>query len=290
MNATMNTTAISIWAFGLTDIGMLRKTNGDSVLIADLANNDDDALTELRTDQLGDRGALFVLADGMGGEIAGEIASSMAVTTLRDELVHGDARRASSEQLRQITKHVNSRIWHHSQFNPELDGMGTTITALLVRDGIAYISQVGDSRAYLIRGRRIEQLTKDQSLVQKMLDSGLLTPEEAARHPGRNVILQALGVKPSVEVALTTVKLHRNDQLLICSDGLSNKVTPEEMQRAVTESESPEYACHWLIELANVRGGEDNIAVIIARFAGEALFEGDEEVSAAGLSDLAKVA
>jgi serine/threonine protein phosphatase PrpC len=115
---------------------------------------------------------------------------------------------------------------------------------------------------------KFEISIKDQSLVQKMLDAGLLSPEEAARHPYRNVILQALGVKQEINVALTALTLCRDDCLLLCSDGLSNAVTPAEMRRIVNEADSPAYACHWLIEMANARGGDDNITAIVAHFTG----------------------
>ncbi len=281
----INSSDISVSAFGLTDIGRRRKVNEDAFLVADLTDGSTNA--EMMT--LGQRGALLAVADGMGGSAAGEVASCVAVATIRDELMKTVSDQASSIELKQSAERANDCIWNQARRNPALRGMGTTVTAALVRDGVAYISQVGDSRAYLIRNGCIRQITRDQSLVQNLVDSGLLTAEEAAKHPYRNVILQALGVNERVEVALTAVELCRDDYLLICSDGLSNKVKSEEMLRAV-ESESPAYACRLLTELANMRGGEDNITVIIARFEGEALGTCSGELNTGRLNVMARAA
>ena len=159
--------------------------------------------------------------------------------------------------------------------------MGATVTAALVHGPVIYIAQVGDSRAYLIRGSQIKQLTKDQSLAQMLIDSGAILPEQAASVP-QNVIMQALGTQPTVKVAMTTVQLCRNDCLLLCSDGLSNKIQPGEMKQSVEQKDDLSAACRWLIDTANERGGEDNITVVIARFDGEALGSASEVKSITG--------
>ncbi|MGH9802939.1 MAG: Stp1/IreP family PP2C-type Ser/Thr phosphatase [Blastocatellia bacterium] len=268
---------ISVAAFGYTDIGRQRKNNEDAFLLADLDTGANDFNLDRSEHWLGERGALFVVADGMGGMEAGEVASALAVATLHNGLQHAVHEANSGEKLQQATARANSAIRQYVQNNPSAKGMGTTLTAALLRDGIAYLAQVGDSRAYLIRGERIRQLTKDQSMVQQMLDQGLLTPEEAQRHPYRNIIMQALGVEDEINVALSACSLLRHDCLLLCSDGLSNHVTDAEMQRIVTETESPAYACRLLVELANARGGKDNITVIVARFDGAGLYANDTE-------------
>jgi hypothetical protein len=148
--------------------------------------------------------------------------------------------------------------------------MGATLTAVLVHHNLAYIAQVGDSRAYLVRGGRIKQLTKDQSLIQLLTDSGALQPDQLSAVP-HNVIMQALGTAPTVQVAMSVVELSRNDYLLLCSDGLSNKVEPEEMVNVIEGADGITSACRKLVELANERGGEDNITVIVASFDGEGL-------------------
>src|SRR5262249_8943016 len=151
------------------------------------------------TANLSERGALLMVADGMGGAAAGEVASEMAVTTLREELAQSANARAIGLRLKEAVENVNWRIWDHAQQKPELRGMGTTLTAAIISNGLAYIAQVGDSRAYLLRGENFTQITKDQSLVQQWLDAGVLNEEEALIHPYRNVLTQSLGVGPAVK-------------------------------------------------------------------------------------------
>jgi PPM family protein phosphatase len=270
-------TARLISASGYTDVGMERKMNEDALLLADLTNLNFSLGARINTGHLSERGALLVVADGMGGAAAGAVASELAVTTLRDEL----ARRANVKPigllLKEAVENANWRIWERAQQHPELRGMGTTLTAAIISDGLAYIAQVGDSRAYLLRGKNITQITKDQSLVQEWLDAGMLGVEEAQIHPYRNYLTQSLGVGPEVKVALTEFPLYRNDYLLLCSDGLSNKISPQEMRQALWKSNSISETCRKLTDEANRRGGEDNITVIVARFDGDALPVGNEE-------------
>src|SRR5262245_23209013 len=170
----------------------------------------------------------------MGGAAAGDIASQLGIDTLFAELVKGVNNGARSgmampDMLKTCVEKSNLRLWEESQLNIDYRGMGTTLTAALISKQTVYIAEVGDSRAYLIRSKRIEQVTKDQSAVQLLIDLGRLTKEQAETAPNRNIILQALGVEPSVQVALTKVELRRGDFLLLCSDGLSNKVGDEEI-------------------------------------------------------------
>jgi PPM family protein phosphatase len=268
--------ARSISASGYTDIGMRRKMNEDSLLLADLTNFNFSFGARINTGHLSERGALLVVADGMGGAAAGEVASELAVMTLRDELAQRANVNPISLRLKEAVEIANQRIWEHAQRHPELEGMGTTLTAAIISNGLAYIAQIGDSRAYLLRGENITQITKDQSLVQQWLDAGMLDVEEAQIHPCRNYLTQSLGVGPAVKVELTELPLYRNDYLLLCSDGLSNKISPQEMRQALWESNSISETCRKLIDEANQRGGEDNITVIVARFDGEAFPVGDE--------------
>ncbi|HWP41629.1 MAG TPA: Stp1/IreP family PP2C-type Ser/Thr phosphatase, partial [Blastocatellia bacterium] len=258
-----------------------RSGNEDSFLVADLTTGNVGLGPDMSTHPIGDRGSLMVVSDGMGGAVAGEIASEMAVNTIRDSLMDMPADLSIAERLKLATEIANERIWNHAQQNPELSGMGATLTAVLAHETIAYIAQVGDSRAYLIRGDQIKQITKDQSLVQMLIDSGAIEPEQAASVP-QNVIMQALGTQPSVKVAMTAVELCRNDYLLVCSDGLSNKIAPNEMLQTIKETGDLTAACRQLVEVANERGGEDNITVIIARFDGEALHSASESTSITG--------
>lgn len=240
--------------------------NEDALLLADLTNFNFSFGARINTAYLSERGALLVVADGMGGAAAGAVASEMAVMTLRDELAQRANMESISLRLKEAVENTNRRIWERAQRHPELRGMGTTLTAAIISNGLAYIAQVGDSRAYLLRGDKITQITKDQSLVQQWLDAGILDAEEARIHPCRNFLTQSLGVDPAVNVALTEFPLFRNDYLLLCSDGLSNKISPQEMWQALEKSNSISETCRKLIDDANHRGGEDNITVIVARF------------------------
>ncbi|HKQ79294.1 MAG TPA: Stp1/IreP family PP2C-type Ser/Thr phosphatase, partial [Blastocatellia bacterium] len=256
---------------------MKRRMNEDALLLADLTNFNFSLGARINTGHLSEHGALLAIADGMGGAAGGDVASKLAVMTLQDELAHGSDVKAMSLRLKEAVENTNRRVWEYAQQHPELRGMGTTLTATIISNGIAYIAQVGDSRAYLLRGKNITQITKDQSLVQQWLDAGMLDAEEAQIHPYRNILTQSLGVDPAIKVAGAEFPLCRNDYLLLCSDGLSNKISPQEMRQALWESNSISETCRKLIDEANRRGGEDNITVIVARFNGDALPAGDEE-------------
>ncbi len=261
---------------------MHRSGNEDSFLVADLTAGKIGLGPDVSTHQLGERGSLMIVSDGMGGAAAGEIASEMTVTTMRESLSEMTSSTEISEQLKAAAEIANERIWNRSQDNPELSGMGATLTAVLVQGTTAYIAQVGDSRAYLIRRQQIKQLTKDQSLAQMLVDSGALKPDQMDSVP-QNVIMQAMGTQPAVKVAMTAVQLFRNDCLVICSDGLSNKIhSPNELREMIQEVGDLTEACRLLIDKANERGGEDNITVIIARFDGEALYSASESSSITG--------
>lgn len=263
---------VFVSVYAQTDVGMLRSGNEDAFLVADLSTGSAGLRPEIRHHKVGERGTVLVVSDGMGGAAAGEIASELAVTSIEDALLNLPLEMETAERLTLATQIANERIWEHAQQNPELSGMGATITAVLIHDDTAYLGQVGDSRAYLMRGEQAKQLTKDQSLAQMLLDAGAITPEQAAAVP-QNVIMQALGTQPAVTVVLTSVELCRNDYLVVCSDGLSNKIDAYEMREVVQQASDLETACRRLIEIANERGGEDNITVIVARFDGSGLCE-----------------
>jgi PPM family protein phosphatase len=281
----MNDVRVSVCAS--TDVGMQRAGNEDAFLVADLSTGDTVIGADTNIHSLGERGSLMIVSDGMGGAAAGEIASEMAVTIIRESIADMPASMETSERLKTAAETANERIWNHSQSNIELSGMGATLTAVLVQGTTAYIAQVGDSRAYLVRGERIKQLTKDQSLAQMLVDSGAIKPEQIDSVP-QNVIMQALGTQPVVKVAMTAVGLFRNDCLVICSDGLSNKVTSDELREAAGETEDLTEVCRTLIATANERGGEDNITVVIARFDGEALHTASDKSITGSLRPLDK--
>jgi PPM family protein phosphatase len=176
-------------------------------------------------------------------------------------------------RLREAVELANEQIYTYAREHPEVRGMGTTVTAAGVFGDDLYLTQIGDSRGYLVRNGEAIQLTKDQSLMQRLVDAGELTEEEAEQSERRNIILQALGPDPRVKVDLTRQTLRRGDMLIICSDGLSGLVRREEFGRMVLENPDLPALCAALIDLANERGGPDNITVVAAKFEGDALPE-----------------
>jgi protein phosphatase len=265
---------------GRTDVGRTREHNEDSFLVADLTTGR--MLPDNGVDNYpaGERGLLFAVADGMGGAAAGEIASDMAVQSLMETLCErwtaaevASTPEGFAQALREATEAANERIHLFALQHPEYRGMGTTATIAGLLGDTLYLAQVGDSRAYLVRGGEALQLTKDQSLMQQLVEAGEITPEEAERSERRNIILQALGPESTVAIDLTDQPVRRGDVLLLCSDGLSSIVGKQDIARAVQEEPDLDAVCRRLIAQANESGGPDNITVVAARLVGEALRE-----------------
>jgi len=269
--------AIVFHVFAHSDVGRTREHNEDAFVVADLSRGDPLSFDHLRTERAGNRGTLFMVADGMGGAAAGEIASEMAVEVVLQQLRRRwrDAKTvepvAFVGTLKAATEVANATIHHYAGDHPELRGMGTTATIAGLLGDTLYLAQVGDSRAYLVRDGVAIQITKDQSLMQKLIEAGEITVEEAEMSDRRNIILQALGPEPHVKIDLTHQRVRRDDVLVLCSDGLSGLVKPEQIAQAVTEEANPELAAERLVDLANASGGPDNITVVIARFDGTGL-------------------
>ena len=265
---------VRVEVFGRTDVGKARDHNEDSFIVADLTTRKASLQPDVREHEVGRRGTLFMVADGMGGAAAGEVASEMATTTVYNHMVTQWGRdQEVTEQrfayrLKEAVELANQQIHEYASSHLEVRGMGTTTTAAGVFQGSLYLTQIGDSRGYLIRQSRIAQITKDQSLMQRLVDAGELTEEEAAVSERRNIILQALGPDPHVKVDLTRQELRAGDLLVMCSDGLSGLVKKEEILGIVTQATDLVSACKELIDLANERGGPDNITCIVARFGG----------------------
>ncbi|HEY6403543.1 MAG TPA: PP2C family serine/threonine-protein phosphatase, partial [Blastocatellia bacterium] len=272
---------INLALYAQTDVGMVRSGNEDNFLILDLSTGrswtaSEEEPSDLLTYAQGYYGSLMAVSDGMGGALAGEVASRMAVETVRDRMLQLQAHEVYShlpfhERLRLSIEEANILINGESQTNPAHKGLGATFTAVATLGSDVYFGQVGDSRAHLIRMGKIVRTTKDQSLVQQLIDAGQITEEEAETHSYRNVILQALGAHGSVNVEVSRLTLCDMDTLVICSDGLSGKVHQDEIARIIGESEDFKSACNRLINLANERGGEDNITVLIAQVSGAGL-------------------
>ncbi len=273
--------------------GRERPTNQDSFLVVDMERWTDPGVLFARAPdvpdvqhsgdfELGPWGALLCVADGMGGASGGGVASQIAAETTGEFMVN-EWRTLDAPDRRILTRHIsealersNSRIRKHVAQSPELDGMGTTATlAVLCGNGV-FLGQVGDSRAYLLRSDEIHQLTRDQSFVQHMVESGV-PRHEAEESSHRHVLLQALGTQPKVEVDLTYQRLRDGDVLVLCSDGLSNQVRPDEMARIVSVTPDPTVASRSLVSLANERGGPDNITTILCTVRGSDLGEATAE-------------
>jgi PPM family protein phosphatase len=273
------TLPVQVSVFGKSDLGRTREHNEDTFLVADLTTGNASLHPEVRRHQIGPRGSLFMVADGMGGAAAGELASAMAADLIYHHLatawVTDDDASADrfAFRMKEAVELANEKIYGYAREHPEVRGMGTTVTAAGVNGDDLYLAQIGDSRAYLVRKGEAIQLTKDQSLMQRLVDAGELTEEEAEHSERRNIILQALGPDPRVKVELTHQALRRGDTLIICSDGLSGLVRREELPAVVARHPELADLCAALIDLANSRGGPDNITVVAAHFEGEGLAE-----------------
>ena len=250
-----------------TDIGMLRSNNEDSLFTLDQRLSCESQFSSF---------GLYIIADGMGGHQGGEIASEIATrvisTTLLEKPTSQDEFHDPFSLLKAAIEKANKEIYEVASTKQELHSMGTTLTLCLRLDNELYIGHVGDSRAYLIRGEEIKQLTADHSIVAHLLKEGTITPEEARIHPDRGKIFRCLGVPGQVKVDTyyqngkeTELHLLDNDNLVLCSDGLTNHVTDKEIFSYVRTYQPAGQVCKKLIDLANWRGGGDNISVIVIK-------------------------
>ncbi|AUX41837.1 protein phosphatase [Sorangium cellulosum] len=265
---TLEADNITVRACGVTDVGRVRKNNEDTLLIAHLSSVAKTAPPAHAVTFEAAYPVLLAVSDGMGGAAAGEIASALVVESLRRAMA--TARGNWDDATRVAVERANREVWQASH-QPGRHGMGATLTAVCVHGPEAHIAEVGDSRAYLIRSGHIRQITHDQSFVQVLLDAGMIQPEDAEQHPMRSMLLQAMGLDPDVKASVARLELRRNDRLLLCSDGLSNKLSADDMLAVIEQGPSLEAACERLIALANQRGGEDNITAIVAELNGEGL-------------------
>ncbi|HJT67731.1 MAG TPA: PP2C family serine/threonine-protein phosphatase [Pyrinomonadaceae bacterium] len=270
--------------YAKSDVGRVRRGNEDNFLVLDLTTEQtwsgSDGATppeKLTRFTLGDKGLVLVVSDGMGGALAGDVASRMAVDSVREMLLGTEGEACDPELdlvecLKNATHYANLAIHQKSQEDSRCAGMGATFTGAAIRGDNLDLVQVGDSRGYVIRKDHIRLATKDQSLVQQLVDVGQISESEAETHMFRNVILQALGAQSEVAPVTGRIHLRQGDVLLLCSDGLSGKLRAEDIQQIVVNSQDNlAKACEALIEEANNRGGEDNITVVLARFQGDDL-------------------
>ena len=270
-------------------VGRVRKGNEDNYLVLNISRekawtseqDDGEFVVESQKFDIDDQGVVLAVSDGMGGALAGEVASTLAVETVSEKMLDADAAKAAAEadaehhlisRLYEATVFANHVIHEQGRSDPQFQGMGAPFTGVGVTPAAADVIQVGDSRAYLVRSGQIYQVTKDQSLVQQLIDAQQISAEEAETHTLKNVILQALGAQNEIYPVSARIEPCNGDVFLICSDGLSNKVGAADMQTLITENfEKLENACAELIKKANENGGEDNITVVVAKFTGKDL-------------------
>ncbi|HYP23040.1 MAG TPA: Stp1/IreP family PP2C-type Ser/Thr phosphatase [Actinomycetota bacterium] len=223
-----------------TDVGRVRKRNEDSYLL---------------------EAPIYGVADGMGGHIAGDVASATAVASITEGI--GSGRPEDATALAELVSRANGAVWEKARSDPSLRGMGTTCTVMMIDDGVAHVAHVGDSRAYLLRDGSFRQITEDHTLVERMVREGKLSAEEAANHPQRNIITRTLGVDANVQVDAFDERLADGDRILITSDGLTSMVEGREIATVLDQEEDPQAAADRLVEMANDAGGEDNITVVV---------------------------
>src|SRR5437867_10482328 len=269
-----------------SDVGRVRRGNEDNYLLIDLGtsrtwsgSDGPESPDDMGQVSVSQEGLVLVVSDGMGGALAGDVASRMAVEAVRDTLLGNNADGSGCDPdsslvdcLKHATMQANRNIHYKSLEDSRCSGMGATLTGAAVKDDKLDLIQVGDSRAYVMRGQQIRLATKDQSLVQQLVDVGQISEEEAETHMFRNVILQALGAQTELAPATARIQIRKGDILLLCSDGLSGKLRIEEIREIVARTgDDLAAACKALVDEANHRGGEDNITVVLARFTGEDL-------------------
>src|SRR5215471_11645268 len=209
------------------------------------------------------KGALFIVADGMGGHAAGEVASEIAVDTVSNMYYQEDSADVAASLLRAIRR-ANTSIHQRAAENMLRTGMGTTCVAAVLRGNMAYIANVGDSRAYLLRGSSVKQISQDHSWVAEQVRAGILTDDQARTHTQRNVITRCLGTQAEVDVDVFHEELKEGDSLILCTDGLSGLVSDEELL-SIVDQFVPQESVYHLVERANENGGPDNITAIVAR-------------------------
>lgn len=265
--------SLQVTLFGKTDVGQIREHNEDNFVVADLSTASRLVTNDNHAADLAGRGLLLGVCDGMGGAAAGEVASKLAVDLIfsslsgatvqnPDDLAHG---------LVQAVEAAGRKIYQEARSDRSRRGMGTTSTVAALMSERLFLGQVGDSRAYILRGERLVQVTRDQSLVNQLIEAGQLTEEEAETFEHNNIILQALGTAETVQVDLTYVDLKHGDVLMLCSDGLSGMVKDAEIKSILLGASDPKVASEALVERANAAGGHDNITVVVARFDGPRL-------------------
>ncbi|HKU38622.1 MAG TPA: PP2C family serine/threonine-protein phosphatase, partial [Polyangiales bacterium] len=272
--AELSGPGVNVRFAGRSSVGLVREHNEDNLVIANLTSGEIATRDTVQNDTVGEGGLLFAVCDGMGGAAAGEVASQMAVDILHEALRRTGPPRERDELARRLVAAVEEagkRIFEAAQKERSRRGMGTTATVAVLIDKVLFIAEVGDSRAYLLRGGVLKQLTKDQSLVNQLIEAGHLTEAEAEAFEHSNIILQALGTSETVQVDLTFVELRRGDRLMLCSDGLSGLVHVDTLRDTLASVADPSECTAMLTKYAEGGGGHDNITVLVVDFGGDGL-------------------
>jgi protein phosphatase len=221
-------------------------------------SNEDQHLADLQIN-------LFLVADGMGGHAAGEVASQITASTIHDCLLKSE-RSDPQSVLRKAVQYANTKVYDSQHRHSEYRGMGSTLTALMFNENRYYIAQVGDSRAYLLRKGELTQLTRDHSLVWDLYENHLISKENLSRHPRKNIITRSIGTYPEIEPDILSDQSFENDTFMICSDGLTDVLSDSQIQQFLSRyDKNPQEVCEMLVEAANEKGGPDNITVVVVR-------------------------
>jgi protein phosphatase len=272
----------AIRSFGLSDRGQVRPTNEDQFAIVELARTMHVHQTnhpQARAKYSSHRGHVFLVADGMGGHEAGEVASSLTVETIEEYLLNTLKRFSNLQnneepnalkELQAALIQADARIFAETEKHPQWHGMGTTLTLAFAVNWKLFVAHAGDSRCYFFSNGHLKQLTQDHTIVGEFVRHGILTPEGGAHHPYRHIVTNVLGgSEPGVQVELHRLDLHPGDTLLLCSDGLTEMVSDEQIALILGQEPQPQAACQRLVAEANKQGGKDNVTVIVARIGGE---------------------
>ncbi len=234
-----------------TDKGVVRPNNEDSLLTIPPWSN-------LAIDQ---KTCLFLVADGMGGQNAGEVASKIAVNYTKEWLEKNNLKTLTTEVVEELINSANEQIWDYSQKHPETVGMGTTFSIIIIRDDKAIIGHIGDSRIYRLRNEKLTQLTNDHSIVGEQVRLGKLTPNQARVHPARNLLSKVLGARQFIKADIFETEINSNDEFVLCTDGIYSMMDSEDIERLIKNT-SPENLASTLIDAANKAGGNDNSTVV----------------------------
>ena len=274
---TLDSTAIIVSAFGISDVGRVRKNNEDNFVIFNVSTGEDCKAASICSHPLGPLGTLLLVADGMGGEASGEVASSIVASNVPKRLYEGLKSLESvtpaslARQLQEAIEYANGLIFQEARSDRALRGMGTTTTAAALFGPYLFVAQVGDSRAYVHRNGVMTQLTRDQTFLNYLADIGAELPDDLENDSRKSILTQAVGTSETVDVKMTYSQMMDGDRILLCSDGLYNMVKAPGLLRVVNGDDDLAGKCRSLIEIARDQGGTDNITVVMAKVSGPGL-------------------